>query len=128
MKHCSNPPAKLYCLTARGEKRAVRANEAGKLGGCHEHLLDFDLAKEQLKNKGQGAYVSLFADRDAATNFSRAHGSGTTNFAIHEVDTSKLKGTLLYKVSEIASLMGSAAAKPMPDYFGRGVIPKEALT
>lgn len=130
MKPCSNPPAILFCMTGPGEKRAVKAKEADKLGDPHSNILNIDLAKAQLKNKSQGAYILLFKSRDAAETFFATHGSasgGQISSATVKVDTSKLKGVTLYSVSDIETLLGFPVTTPMPDYLAHGTILKEAL-
>lgn len=127
MNQCRSPPSKLYCFGSVEEKRAIKALHAYKLDDPDNDILNLDLAKEQLKNKGNGAYILLFTSKANASSFVSAHGVAGVNTAMYEVETSRLSGTILYKVSEFAPRMGSVAAKPMPDYMARGVISKDAI-
>ncbi len=130
MDQCRSQPSRLYYLGPRAEKQPIKAPSAHKLGSSDKDLLSLDLAKEQLKHISNGAYVPLFTSTTGVSKFLNAHSSSMQSAGkcvMCEIDTSKLKGTKLYKVSDIAPRMGVVAAKPMPDYLARGAIPKEAI-
>ena len=101
----------------------MKASNALKLGGPDKDLLKLDLAKEQLRDPSNESYVPLFLSKSALHHIGE-HTSG--KWTICEVDTAKMKEVKMYKTSDIISSMG-AVASPVPDYLGRGEIPKEAV-
>ena len=129
MDECHSPPTKLYYFGPSDGGR-VRAPNAHKLGDLEDDILNLDLAKEQLKKRRNGVYISLFVSVAAAKRFLSANNidvNNAGNSSMYEINTSQLKGVKLYKVNEIAARMGAAAVRPMPDYFGRGTILQEAV-
>ena len=130
MNQCHSPPSRLYYFGPLYENQPLRAFNSYKLGGSEEVLLNLDLAKDQLKYTSNGPYIPLFTNTTAAGAYSAAQNvdeEAVGRRIMCEVDTKKLNGTKLYKVTDIASRMGSAITKAVPDYFARGVIPREAI-
>ena len=121
MNQCISLPPRLFCLGPRDDRQPVKASKAHRLGGSDDDLLNLDLAKEQLGSPSKDSYIPLFRSKTAL------HQEVSGERIICEIDTGKMEGVITYKTSAIISSMGSVAASPVPDYLGRGVIPKEAV-
>ena len=130
MNPCRSPPLRLYYFGPLDESCGIKAVNARRLGDPDDDVLSLDLAKDQLKRKANGPYISLFASMAAVRRFLSAHNldeKSSNNCVMCEIDTSELDSPKFYKVSEIASGMGAVASKPVPDFLASGVIIQEAI-
>jgi len=131
MKQCHSTPSKLVYFGPWDGVGPVRATNIHKLGDLDDNILCMDFAKEHLKNNGGNSpFISLFTSIPTLRSFLKAHDEaphGTAKMVLCEIDAHKLKGIPLYRVRDIASVMGAVAAKPLPEFLALHVIPCEAV-
>lgn len=131
MRQCHSPPSKLVYFGPWDGKESVRATNIHKLRELDDNILCMDFAKEHLKDGGSNSpFISLFTSVPSLNTFLKAHDEApgcTTKMVLCEIDAQKLEGIPLYRVKDIASVMGAVAAKPLPDFLALHQIPCEAV-
>ena len=134
MNPCQSPPAKLHYIGPMAGSGNISAVNSQRLGRPDEIILAMDLAKEQLKDSSNGPFIRLFSSTDRLRKLlttmlvtgSVSRGEASKWF-LCEIDSSKLVGTTIYKVSDIVSSMGVIAQTELPDYLAQGSIPRAAI-
>lgn len=126
---CLSPPSKLFYFGPWDGIGPVKATNVQKLRDSDDDLLKMDFVKEHLRGTGNSPFISLFATRSALKSFVDAHmGPGQViKMIVCEINTSKLKGTMICRMSDITPVMGAVTAIPMPDFLALHQIPREAI-
>jgi len=131
MEQCHSPPAKLVYFGPWDGTGPVRATNTNKISDLEDDILCIDFAKEHLKQRGDNSpFISLFASVPTLIAFLKAHNETercTARLVLCEIDVHKLKGTPLYLVNDVVSVMGAVAAKSLPDFLALHTIPCEAV-